>query len=76
MCIRDRHIGFFVWGFCAGSAQYQIPWEWPVGSPEPKRWFQCLLYPDGTPFDVEEINLIQQFHFTSEEATSPVSGLN
>lgn len=70
------HIGFFVWGFCAGSAQYQIPWEWPVGSPEPKRWFQCLLYPDGTPFDVEEINLIQQFHFTSEEATSPVSGLN
>lgn len=57
------HIGFYVWGLCAGSAQYHIPWDWPVGSPEPKRWFQCMLYPDGTPFDRREIALIQDFTF-------------
>lgn len=69
------HIGFYIWGFCAGSAQYHIPWEWPVGSPEPRRWFQCLLYPDGTPFDVEEIRLIRDFRFVDDEQTPPVSGL-
>jgi len=68
------HIGFYIWGFCAGSAQYHFPWHWPVGSPEPKRWFQCLLYPDGTPFDPEEINLIRGFHFSAAAPeTAPVS---
>jgi hypothetical protein len=68
------HIGFYIWGLCAGSAQYHIPWHWPSGSPEPRRWFQCLLYPDGTPFDPEEIELIRSFHFSDPKAeTSPVS---
>lgn len=62
------HIGFYIWGFCAGSAQYHIPWDWPVGSPVPKRWFQCLLYPDGTPFDEAEIRLIRDFDFADGEA--------
>lgn len=65
------HIGFYIWGFCAGSAQYHIPWDWPIGSPEPKRWFQCLLYPDGTPFDTEEIELIRAFRFENEVAQTP-----
>lgn len=68
------HIGFYIWGFCAGNAQYHLPWHWPAGAPVPERWFQCLLYPDGTPFDPEEINLIQSFHFTdSAQETPPVS---
>lgn len=58
-----EHIGFYVWGLCAGSAQYHIPWDWPIGSPEPKRWFQCMLYPDGTPFDPHEIELIKAYDF-------------
>ncbi len=62
------HIGFYIWGLCAGSAQYHIPWDWPVGSPVPKRWFQCLLYPDGTPFDKNEITLIKEFDFVRTEA--------
>ena len=56
-------IGFYVWGLCAGSAQYHIPWDWPLGSPVPKRWFQCLLYPDGTSFDDNEVKLIKEFQF-------------
>lgn len=71
------HIGFYVWGLCAGSAQYHIPWEWPVGSPVPARWFQCMLYPDGEPFDKNEIALIRGFDFEDETDTSePVSGIH
>jgi hypothetical protein len=70
-------IGFYIWGFCAGSAQYHLPWEWPVGSPVPPRWFQCLVYPDGTPFDQEEIRLIRDFRFEDGPFdTPPVSGLS
>lgn len=62
-CFSQEGIGFYVWGLCAGPAQYHIPWEWPIGSPEPKRWFQCMLYPDGTPFDPREIELIKAFEY-------------
>ncbi len=58
------HIGFYIWGLCAGSAQYHIPWEWPIGSPEPKRWFHCVMYPDGTYYDESEIELIRNYDFT------------
>ncbi len=61
-------IGFYIWGFCAGSAQYHIPWDWPIGSPLPERWFQCLLYPDGKPFDENEIRLIREFDFKKKES--------
>jgi hypothetical protein len=59
----EKNIGFYVWGLCEGSAQYRIPWHWPEGSPEPKRWFHSLLYPDGTPYDESEIPLIKNFTY-------------
>ena len=59
-----RHkVGWYIWGLCAGSAQHHFPWRWPVGSPEPKTWFHCVLYPDGTPSREEEIALIKAFRF-------------
>ena len=58
------HIGWYVWGLCAvGPAQYQFPWDWPMGSPPPEKWFHCLLYPDGTPYSAEEILLIRDFRY-------------
>lgn len=57
------HIGFYFWGLCAGSAQYHFPWDWPEGAPEPKNWFHCILYPDGTPYREEEILLLRDFRF-------------
>lgn len=58
------HIGFYFWGLCAGSAQYHYPWDWPEGAPEPKNWFHCILYPDGTPYREEEILLLRDFRFS------------
>lgn len=58
------HIGWYVWGLCAvGPAQYQFPWDWPMGSPLPEKWFHCLLYPDGTPYSAEEILMIRDFKY-------------
>ena len=60
---EKKKIGFYVWGLCEGSAQYRFPWGWPAGSPEPKRWFHCLLYPDGTAYDESEIGCIKAFQY-------------
>ncbi len=60
---EKEKIGFYVWGLCEGSAQYRFPWGWPAGSPEPKRWFHCLLYPDGTAYDESEIDCFKAFQY-------------
>lgn len=58
------HIGWFVWGLCAGGpAQCQFPWDWPIGSPPPEKWFHCLLYPDGTPYSADETLDIHNFRY-------------
>ncbi len=59
-------IGFYVWGLCEGCGNYRMPWGWPDGSPEPKRWFHCLLYPDGSPFDHSELRLIRMFGWKND----------
>jgi hypothetical protein len=57
-------IGWYSFGLVAGGpAQYQYPWNWPVGSPTPKEWFHCLLYPDGSPYRAEEILAIRDFKY-------------
>jgi hypothetical protein len=61
---RER-VGWYIWGLCAGTAQHHYPWRWPVGSPEPKNWFHCILYPDGTPYRDHEIELIREFKYES-----------
>jgi len=58
-----NHIGWYVWGLCAGSGQYHFPWGWPEGSPEPKEWFHCVLYPDGTAYRDNEVELIRSFRY-------------
>lgn len=60
---EEHKIGFYVWGLCEGSAQYRYPWGWPAGGPEPKRWFHSLLYPDGSPYDESEMELIRDFKY-------------
>ena len=57
-------IGWYSFALVVGGpSQYQYPWNWPIGSPEPKEWFHGLLYPDGTPYKVEEILMIRDFKY-------------
>jgi hypothetical protein len=57
----QHKVGWYEWGLCAGAAQYHFPWDWPEGSPPPWVWFHCLLYPDGTPYNHAEIEMVQSF---------------
>jgi hypothetical protein len=54
-------VGFYVWGLVSGSTQTRFPWGWPVGGPEPRLWLHDLLYPDGTPYKQEEIDLLRAY---------------
>ena len=58
-----NNIGWYSWGIVAGTAQFRFPWEWPQGSPEPWVWFHDLLYPDGHPYNRDEIDAIKSFIF-------------
>lgn len=58
-----EHVGWYVWGLCAGSSQTRFPWRWPEGSPEPYEWFHNLVYPDGHPYRAGEIELIKMFSY-------------
>jgi len=55
----ERGIGWYVWGLVSGASQTRFPWGCPVGGPEPYQWFHDLLYPDGRPYDANEIALIR-----------------
>jgi hypothetical protein len=59
-----HRIGFYFWGLCAGSAQYHFPWGWPEGSPEPRDWFHCILYPNGEPYREKEILMLKDFKWS------------
>ncbi len=56
-----RHTGFYVWGLVSGSTQTRFAWGWPAGGPEPRVWFHDLLYPDGTPYDQADVDLLRQY---------------
>jgi hypothetical protein len=58
---QHYRVSAFNWGFVSGKTQTIYPWDsWdhPYAAP-PQVWFHDLLYPDGTPFDVKETDLIR-----------------
>lgn len=62
---KKENIGCYQWGLVKGKTQTHIPWPSIVShlSDQPDlldEWFHDLLYPDGTPYSVDEINLIKK----------------
>jgi hypothetical protein len=60
--VAKRHnVGAVNWGFVAGKTQTYFPydsWNHPY-SKIPKTWFHDLLWPDGRPYNEDEIRTIQ-----------------
>jgi len=63
---RER-IGAISFGLVTGKMNTQYPWGSKEGSPEPRVWFHDIFRPDGTPFDPEEIALIQRLSGVTEK---------
>lgn len=57
---KAEKVGCYNWGLVSGRTQTIYPWGSPKGSPEPEIWFHDMLRGDGTPFDPQEVELIQR----------------
>lgn len=61
----EHRIGAFQWGLVRGRTQTHLPWpgiglDAPLKNGEPQEWFQDLLYEDGRPHVVAEVELIRE----------------
>ncbi len=58
---KKYRIGACNWGFVAGKTQTQYPWDsWEqTYTAEPPLWFHEILRPDGSPYDVNEVEFIK-----------------
>jgi len=59
---KEHRIAAINWGFVAGRSQTNYPWDsWTKEyTSEPNLWFHDILRPDGTPYRVEEVELIKK----------------
>jgi len=57
--LKAEGIGAINWGFVSGKTNTIFPWESKEGSEEPELWFHDVLRGDGTPYNVEETELIK-----------------
>jgi len=58
-----HNVGWYNWGLVAGKTQTYYSWNSKVGDPMPEIWMCDVLWPDGKPYDIEEIKMIQNFSF-------------
>jgi hypothetical protein len=57
---REAQVGCYSWGLVAGRTQTYHHWGSEPGTPAPSLWQHDVLHADGTPYDPEEILLIQR----------------
>ena len=58
--LKEQNIGAINWGLVAGKSNTKYAWGEPIpdGS-EPPLWFHEIFHPDGTPYKLEEVDLIK-----------------
>lgn len=58
----EKNIGFYNWGLFAGKCQTNLDWSTVTGEPDanPAQWQHDLFYPDGRPYNEDEIALLMQ----------------
>ena len=61
-CLHDlggKQNGFVVWELMIGRDNCRFPWGHPDGRDEPAQPFHGVIYPDGHPWDVREIEALR-----------------
>ena len=58
--LKRYNVGAINWGLVSGKSNTIFPWGSKEGSPEPNPWFHDVFRKDGTPYDVNEVELIKQ----------------
>ncbi|MFL5789010.1 MAG: 1,4-beta-xylanase [Flavisolibacter sp.] len=59
--LKQEHVGAINWGFVSGKTNTIYAWDTPMpdGS-EPKVWFHDLFRADGTPYRLDEVELVKK----------------
>ncbi|MEZ8130642.1 cellulase family glycosylhydrolase [Enterovibrio norvegicus] len=59
--LKENNIGAVQWGLVKGKTQTWLPWPWVTPTDNQQAlWFHDLLDESGSPFDPNEVALIQQ----------------
>jgi hypothetical protein len=58
--LKSQNVGAVNWGLVYGKTQTIFPWGSPLNAPEPNIWHHDIFRKDGSPFDVNEIELIKK----------------
>lgn len=70
--LKDENIGAYNWGLVAGKSNTIYAWDTPMpDGREPEVWFHDIFRKDGTPYNENELNLIQSLA-AAEEEPAPV----
>lgn len=61
--LKSENVGAINWGFAAGKTNTIYAWDTPVpdGS-QPIEWFHDIFFDNGTPYRLDEINLIKKMN--------------
>ena len=66
--LKEENIGAINWGLVAGKSNTIYAWDTPMpDGKEPEIWFHDIFKPDGTPYDIEEVELIKELAAAEEE---------
>jgi hypothetical protein len=66
--LKNEKIGAYNWGLVAGKSNTIYAWDTPMpDGKEPKVWFHDIFRKDGTPYDINEVNLIRELSVAEEE---------
>lgn len=52
---KRENVGCYNWGLVNGRTQTHIAW-----TGESDRWFHDILHTDGSPYDADEVELLQE----------------
>lgn len=63
---KSENVSCFNWGFVSGKTNTIYPWGSKPSNDPPKLWFHDLLYADGRPYNVNEINTFKKNIFNME----------
>jgi endo-1,4-beta-mannosidase len=61
--LKKENIGALNWGLVDGKSNTKYAWDTPLkDGREPKEWFHEVFRKDGTPYKVEEVELIKKLN--------------
>ncbi|KLT65654.1 cellulase family glycosylhydrolase [Pedobacter sp. BMA] len=61
--LKKENVGAINWGFAAGKTNTKYAWDTPLADgSDPIEWFHEIFQTDGTPYRLDEVNVIKKMN--------------